>query len=162
MTVEDMRRLLIPTGLCLGLLSVWPVSSALAQSADVNLNDRESQEAQPAEQSVVATAEILFTFSAQEPRPDAADKLREIAALAAEQPDLMVRIDGYTDNRGWSLGNIELSRIRTLAVARALMGAGVELDRMNARAFGESRPVASNATAEGRARNRRVEVSLMR
>ena len=55
-------------------------------------------------------------------------------------------------------GNLELSKQRALAVARYLLGRGVEASRLQPEAYGESRPMVSNATAEGRAMNRRIEL----
>lgn len=69
-------------------------------------------------------------------------------------------IEGHTDNRGSERANIALSERRARAVAEVARQAGARI--YSARGFGESRPVASNATADGMARNRRVEILCLR
>ena len=90
----------------------------------------------------------------------AREVLAAIAATLRAHPDFAVLVDVHTDNRGAADANLERSRRRALAVARFLADEGVDPARLRPRAFGESRPRASNATAEGRAANRRVELSV--
>jgi len=81
----------------------------------------------------------------------AADEL----ALCADTP---VAINAHTDNQGSAQYNIGLSKRRAVSVAKYLAARGVNAGRISASAFGESQPVAENATDAGRARNRRVEL----
>lgn len=90
----------------------------------------------------------------------ALSELDSVAATLARYPDVSVMIDAHTDNTGDAEANLQLSRRRAIAVARYLVDQGVAGDRLRPRAFGESRPRNSNATAEGRAANRRVEFSV--
>ena len=94
-------------------------------------------------------------------RAGSAPVLDMIASALREYPLIDVTIDAHTDNEGSAESNLELSRRRAITVARALVAGGVAPARLKPRAFGESRPLASNATAEGRARNRRVELSVI-
>jgi OmpA-OmpF porin, OOP family len=71
-------------------------------------------------------------------------------------------VEGHTDDRGASSFNILLSHARAAAVADYLVSKGVDRDRLVARGFGPTRPVGSNATAEGQAANRRVAFTVVK
>ena len=90
---------------------------------------------------------------------------RQIAeiARALKSPELAGRkilITGHTDAIGSAAANLKLSRQRAAAVKKALVELGLNPDRLTTRGLGESRPIADNRTAAGRARNRRVTLSL--
>jgi outer membrane protein OmpA-like peptidoglycan-associated protein len=87
--------------------------------------------------------------------------LDRIAELLAEHVDLQVRIEGYTDSQGDAQANLALSRERAEAVRQALLERGVAPARVTAEGMGAERPIADNATAPGRAQNRRVEVYVV-
>ena len=74
---------------------------------------------------------------------------------------MVVSVEAHTDNQGAAAGNLELSKNRALSVARYLVSKGVSGARLKPQAFGESRPRVSNATAAGRAQNRRVEFNIV-
>lgn len=84
--------------------------------------------------------------------------LRQLATLAGARKRL--RIEAHTDGQGADAANLALSQKRADAVRRVLQEAGIASGRMTALGKGEAAPVADNATPEGRARNRRVEISL--
>jgi MYXO-CTERM domain-containing protein len=82
----------------------------------------------------------------------------EVAALLVAHPEVKrVRIEGHTDGDGTPATNADLSQRRADAVLQRLVSKGVAVERLEARGFGEDRPVASNDTPEGRDQNRRVE-----
>jgi OOP family OmpA-OmpF porin len=83
--------------------------------------------------------------------------LDEVARALADNPTIAVRIEGHTDSQGKDRYNLVLSRARAAAVRRYLMGRGIPGRRMVSKGYGETRPIADNRTAEGRAENRRVE-----
>jgi len=87
---------------------------------------------------------------------------RELVAAAAgilkQNPSTRVSVDGHTDSIGSDAYNQRLSERRARAVADALVADGIARSRLHVQGFGESKPVADNATAEGRAKNRRVEI----
>ena len=85
-------------------------------------------------------------------------KLDSVAAALVANPEVRVEIAGHTDNVGSDVSNQRLSRARAEAVKRYFVSKGVAADRMEARGFGESRPITTNDTAAGRAANRRVEM----
>jgi len=91
------------------------------------------------------------------------DLLDEVANVLLTNPHIeLVEIAGHTDDQGTEAHNQELSEDRAAAVMDYLVGQGVESSRLAARGYGELVPVDSNATQEGRARNRRVEFKIIR
>ncbi len=97
-------------------------------------------------------------------RNDAKTKARIGALLAFVRANqgAMIRIEGHTDNHGNPQDNLDLSQLRADAVRNLLRAAGVPANRMQAVGLGAEQPVASNATAQGRERNRTVEVIVLR
>ncbi len=91
-------------------------------------------------------------------RTDAAPLIDEIAALLRKHPALKLSIDGHTDTGGDTQRNRALSEQRAETVRAALIVQGIAGDRLQARGYGADRPVADNASAEGRASNRRIEL----
>ncbi|MGN6637640.1 MAG: DUF6089 family protein [Mucilaginibacter sp.] len=85
--------------------------------------------------------------------------LDRLAQLLASK-NLILKLDGYTDNRGKAEANLKLSRERANAVKAYLVKKGVNASRIEAFGYGEAEPIASNKTAEGRELNRRVEFTL--
>lgn len=101
---------------------------------------------------------ILFDTGKATIKPESQKIVGEIAALLKGNPELRVSIEGHTDNTGTPQGNKTLSDARAKAVVEAVAGMGVDAARMSAVGWGQDKPVADNATEEGRARNRRVEI----
>jgi OOP family OmpA-OmpF porin len=93
--------------------------------------------------------------------PASAGVLELVAERLRENPDVRVRIEGYTDERASHAHNLELSQERAEAVKRILVGFGIPADRLDAVGLGEANPIASNDTPEGRALNRRVELDVI-
>jgi outer membrane protein OmpA-like peptidoglycan-associated protein len=91
-------------------------------------------------------------------KPESLKIVGEISTLLLANPDLKVSIEGHTDSTGTPQGNKTLSEARAKAVVEAVAAQGVEAARMSAAGWGQDKPVADNATEEGRAKNRRVEV----
>jgi len=87
---------------------------------------------------------------------EAREALDRVAQSLTSWPDTRVEVNGYTDSRNTSASNLALSRARSAAVCEYLVDQGVASSRMTENGFGESNPVADNATASGRATNRRV------
>jgi OOP family OmpA-OmpF porin len=91
-------------------------------------------------------------------RPDSAEALANVLALIDKKPNSRWTIAGHTDNRGSGELNQRLSKARAVSVIEWLVGHGVSTERLTPQGFGPTRPVADNATAAGRALNRRVEI----
>ena len=107
----------------------------------------------------VALYGIYFDTSSATVKPESDPSLKEIAALFNREPGLRVYIVGHTDTQGGYDYNMGLSARRSRAVAEALTSRyGVAADRMHTAGVGFLTPVATNATDEGRAKNRRVEL----
>ena len=88
--------------------------------------------------------------------------LEQVAGVLKARPDVRrVRVEGHTDGKGDPEGNVDLSERRAWSVREFLVSHGVAAERLEARGFGPTRPVASNGSAKGRARNRRVEVTIL-
>lgn len=84
--------------------------------------------------------------------------LDRVAASLQAWPEVRVEIDGHTDSTASDAHNLRLSQARAESVERYLIAKGVDPKRLATRGFGESKPIADNATREGRAKNRRVEL----
>jgi len=112
---------------------------------------------------------VLFDSGEAELKPDGQAVMLKIAAFLAEHPELKIHVIGHTDNvpiRGNARlrfpTNWELSTARALAAVRFLTErAGVDPRRLGAVGYGEYRPVADNSTPEGRARNRRIAITIL-
>ena len=111
---------------------------------------------------------VLFALNSDQLQPEGQDVLKSLAAPLADylkSRDDILMVSGFTDDRQVRDGNrqfadnLELSAERALTVTRALIAAGVPASSVFAAAFGAEQPVSSNADDEGRARNRRVEIS---
>ena len=111
---------------------------------------------------------VLFALNSADLQPEGREVLAGLAAPLGEYlraRDEILMVSGFTDDRGIHGDNLhfadnwELSAQRALTVTRALIDAGIPPSSVFAAAFGAQQPVASNADAEGRARNRRVEMA---
>lgn len=103
---------------------------------------------------------VSFVSGSATLSPRLYETLNNVAATLNEYPDTTVTIIGYTDSVGDSTSNLELSRRRAAAVADYLNQRGVNRSRMIVDGRGEAQPIASNATEDGRAQNRRVEMLI--
>jgi outer membrane protein OmpA-like peptidoglycan-associated protein len=101
---------------------------------------------------------LNFETAKSDIRPVDQPQLEQVRSLLAKDPALRLRVEGHTDNVGRPQANQTLSAERARSVVAALVASGVSADRLTPAGFGDSHPVASNATAEGRASNRRVEL----
>jgi outer membrane protein OmpA-like peptidoglycan-associated protein len=107
---------------------------------------------------IVSMSDVLFDFNQATLKPGAKLRLAKVSGIILAYPDLKLEIDGFTDNKGTPQYNMTLSDRRAKAVRDFLVAQGVGADAVNTKGFGESNPVASNATAAGRQQNRRVEL----
>lgn len=90
--------------------------------------------------------------------PDDQQILQRAAAAMKQNPNAHLRLEGYTDSTGTAPHNDTLSERRTMAVADYLQSQGIERSRLTGQGFGAAKPVDTNATEQGKADNRRVEL----
>jgi outer membrane protein OmpA-like peptidoglycan-associated protein len=112
-------------------------------------------------EQVVIREKVHFDFDKATLRPESAAILAEVAATILSQPRIVrLEVQGHTDTTGGAAYNLDLSERRAQAVVDALVARGVAPERLDARGYGFTRPVASNETEEGKAQNRRVQFEI--
>jgi outer membrane protein OmpA-like peptidoglycan-associated protein len=109
---------------------------------------------------VMTLGDVLFDAGRTELKASANRTILKLVQFLQINPRRTVRIEGYTDNRGDARENLELSRARAQAVADLLVDLGIEGRRLEVVGYGEAHPLAENASAKGRAQNRRVEILI--
>lgn len=103
---------------------------------------------------------ILFSTDSAQILPGGQSNLREVARIIKQYPNTRIIIKGHTDSAGSDDYNQNLSEKRAQAVKDLLVAEGIADDRIEAIGYGESLPIASNQTPEGRQLNRRVEIEV--
>lgn len=103
---------------------------------------------------------VTFDSNSSSLKPAGANTLTGVAMVLKEYAKTAVNVAGYTDSTGKRELNMKLSQQRAESVASALITQGVAANRINTHGMGPDNPVASNGTAEGKAQNRRVEITL--
>jgi outer membrane protein OmpA-like peptidoglycan-associated protein len=105
---------------------------------------------------------VFFATDSAQLNADAEKKIGVIAEILKKFPDREIRISGHTDSTGEADHNLNLSQTRALSVLNELKNAhSIESNRMSYRGYGEERPIAENSSAEGREKNRRVEILIV-
>jgi len=115
----------------------------------------------PTVQRVVLNADTFFDFDKTEIKPEGRQVLDQVAAQAAQLNLETIIATGHTDSIGTADYNQGLSERRANAVKGYLVNQGVPTDRVYVEGKGATQPIASNATREGRAQNRRVEIEVI-
>ena len=110
---------------------------------------------------ITFTSGLLFDTDSATLQPASQANIANLAATLNEYEDTVIRIDGHTDSQGADDYNLGLSDRRAASVRSSLVNQGVAPARMVTFGYGESRPVASNDTSDGRQLNRRVEVAII-
>lgn len=105
---------------------------------------------------------ILFNSGKSSIKEESTQVLNEIVKILNEYPTAKFSIEGHTDSVGSDTLNLNLSENRASAVMTFLIQKGIPSNRLTSKGFGETKPVASNTTASGRAQNRRVEINLVK
>lgn len=94
--------------------------------------------------------------------PKSFNELDEVAALMQDNANMVIQLEGHTDNVGSSSGNLKLSQARVDAVKKYLVEKEISKNRIKTKAFGGSQPLANEMTPEARALNRRVEMRILK
>jgi outer membrane protein OmpA-like peptidoglycan-associated protein len=101
---------------------------------------------------------ILFDTAKTDIKPESNPVLDEVATMMKKSAALKFRIEGHTDNVGAKASNLTLSKGRAASVKTALVARGIDAARLTSDGLGDTKPVADNATEDGRQQNRRVEL----
>lgn len=133
-------------------------ANARADKLQAQLNDLEARKTDRG--LLVTLGDVLFAFGKEGLMPSSRPKLDKLAQFLRENPERNLRVEGYTDSVGTAHYNQRLSERRAVTVRDALIRRGVMAERINAMGYGKDFPVASNATEQGRAMNRRVEIII--
>lgn len=104
---------------------------------------------------------VTFAYDRYDIQPQFRSTLNEVARTLTEFPNTYIDVYGHTDSTGSEEYNLNLSRNRAQSVANYLIAQGVQQARIATQGLGESQPVASNATEDGRAANRRVDIRIV-
>lgn len=135
-------------------------ANAQAQAAALQQELNEMQARQTERGMLVTLGDVLFEFGRAEIKPAASGSIAKLAHFLNQHPERRILIEGFTDSVGNDDANQLLSERRSRAVADALQRAGVDVNRIDVRGYGERYPVASNNSTSDRAMNRRVEVYI--
>lgn len=114
----------------------------------------------PVKQEVISLQGVYFNTNSAELTAASTVKLDEAVATLKRRGDISVEVAAHTDSRGKDSYNLALSDRRAQSVMQYLIAHGIAADRLTAKGYGETQPVADNASAEGRAQNRRVELRV--
>ena len=114
----------------------------------------------PAAFREVGLYRLEFQSGSSSITPASENELRDIAGVLSTNPQAYAEVNGYTDNVGDDAANVKVSQARAKAITNVLVRFGVDRSRVRAQGYGEANPVADNVTAEGRQRNRRVEIHV--
>lgn len=160
-------KIVLPSGAKYGYLA--EAEGYVSVNANIDLNNLEEYKEinqdlylVPIETgATIVMNNIFFDFDKSALKEDSQPELNRVAEFMSNNPDVEIEIAGHTDSLGPEYYNQGLSDRRAKAVFDYLVTKGVAADRVVARGFGESKPVASNDTEAGQAQNRRVEFKIL-
>ncbi|HVZ96023.1 MAG TPA: OmpA family protein [Chitinophagaceae bacterium] len=104
---------------------------------------------------------VFFDTKKTDLKPESVTELDNVVKLMNENPSIKIQITGYTDNVGTAQDNLVLSQGRAVAVVNYLVSKGIKNTRLTFKGMGEANPIADNNTEEGKAMNRRTELSIV-
>lgn len=114
------------------------------------------------EAAIVILDKVYFETDKDVIKPESFPLLDQVAAIFKSHPEIKkVEISGHTDSQGKDAYNLDLSDRRAKSVRQYLINKGIAAERMDAKGYGETKPIATNSTASGRAQNRRVEFNIL-
>jgi outer membrane protein OmpA-like peptidoglycan-associated protein len=119
----------------------------------------------PADTSVPRTfvfEDLNFQFATTNLTPESKKTVDDLVIILKAYPSAVVRLEGHTDNVGDAAANLKLSQDRASAIKNLLVSGGIDAARLSTDGFGQDRPIDTNDTAEGRAKNRRTELVVTR
>lgn len=111
--------------------------------------------------SKIALRNVFFDTGKSSIKAESNTELDRLVKLMKDVPSLRIELSGHTDNTGSASGNQKLSQARANAVVEYLVGKGITKNRLTAKGYGDTKPVASNSTNDGRQLNRRTEFEII-
>ncbi|RYZ22569.1 MAG: flagellar motor protein MotB [Chitinophagaceae bacterium] len=111
--------------------------------------------------AAVVLRNVFFDVNKYTLKPESQVELDRVVQLLADNPTVRIQLEGHTDNQGVAADNQKLSDNRAKAVVNYLLTKGIKPERLLAKGFGATKPVAENTTEEGRAQNRRTELKVI-
>ena len=141
------------------LISEVRAENAAAEESRTTVDSPRPDGCEAAMSAALASATIEFRSASAQLLPASLRVIEVLAALAHACPGAIV-IAGHSDDLGPENFNLSISEERAAAVEQAFMDFGIDAERLTATGYGSSRPVAENTSVVGRARNRRIEMTL--
>ena len=111
--------------------------------------------------SIIVLRNIFFDFDKATLRPESTNELERLIKLLNDLPTLKIEISSHTDSKGSDAYNMTLSQSRSESVVSYLINHGIAKDRLTAKGYGETKPMDTNDTDEGRQNNRRSEFKIL-
>ncbi len=111
--------------------------------------------------SAIVLKNIFFDFDKATLRPESTNELDRLVNLLTENPTIKIELSAHTDSKGSDEYNMKLSQRRAESVVNYLINKGISSDRLIAKGYGETKPIDTNDTEEGRQNNRRVEFKIL-
>ncbi len=134
--------------------SLTGTSADSARTIDIPLQPLEAG-------SEIVLRNIFFNSKEFKLKTESYEELNRVVQLMKENPKLRILISGHTDNVGNPADNLVLSKNRAKAVVNYLSSQGIEMSRLTAKGFGETKPMGSNDNETGKSRNRRTELNIL-
>jgi outer membrane protein OmpA-like peptidoglycan-associated protein len=110
---------------------------------------------------ILVLDKVWFQFNASALQTESSAQLNKLVFLMQKRPNMKILVKGHTSSEGGDDYNMKLSETRSLSVKQYLISQGIVAERIASKGFGETQPVATNDTEDGRQRNRRVEFEIM-
>ena len=115
------------------------------------------------EDKIELNEKVQFEFAKAELLPASKTLLNDVVKILKDHPEIeKIRVEGHTDNEASAPYNMKLSEKRAASVVTYLKSQGVEGGRMESKGFGLTKPIADNGTPDGREKNRRVEIHIVK
>ncbi|MDY7106530.1 MAG: OmpA family protein [Actinomycetota bacterium] len=111
--------------------------------------------------ALLAARPLSFEIGSTSLTAESMDTLDDLVALLTSEPGLAIEVGGHTDDNGEEASNLTISQLRADAVVAQLVNRGVDAARLTSVGYGESLPIADNTTSDGRAANRRIELTVL-
>jgi outer membrane protein OmpA-like peptidoglycan-associated protein len=111
--------------------------------------------------SVFSFTNLQFETGKSDLKAISYGNLNNLIEIMKRKKDLKIQIDGHTDSDGDDAANQQLSQKRAESVRNYLVSKGIDITRIKAKGFGESKPIADNNTTQGKAKNRRTEITIL-